>query len=98
MILFKNKYIPVKGFTAMAVFPFIFIRKDRTINRHILNHEKIHFAQQKELWFIGFYLLYLYYWVKKGYKNIPFEREAKLHQKDTQYLLNRKKYHWRTYV
>ena len=97
MIIIENKYIPIRGFSAMAIWPFIFIRIDCKIYKYTINHEKIHFAQQKELFFIGFYILYLFYHLKYGYDNNPFEREAYLHQKDEQYLLNRTKYHWRTY-
>ena len=96
-MIIKNKYIPVKGFAAMAVWPFIFIRKGEKVDMYTMNHEKIHFAQQRELFFIGFYLLYLYYWLVRGYDNIPFEREAYLHQRDMMYLYNRKKYHWLIY-
>lgn len=96
-MIITNKYIPVKGFTAMAAYPFIFLRVGKALNTKILNHEKIHFAQQKELWVIGFYILYLYYWVLRGYKKIPFEIEARTYQNYPMYLHNRKKFHWRTY-
>ena len=49
------------------------------------NHEKIHLVQQRELWVVGFYLLYVWYWLKakskgltgsEAYYAIPFEKEA----------------------
>ena len=93
MKIIYNKHIPFKGFAAMAVCPLIFVR-GTSISAKSMNHEMIHFEQQKELWFIGFYLLYLYFWATKGYKKIPFEREAKSNEYDFTYLRNRKKFAW----
>ena len=71
-----------------------------------LNHEKIHLAQQKELWIIGFYLLYVYYWLRgkwKGeqsliaYLNIPFEVEAYSNEAKPFYLIERKRHAWWRY-
>lgn len=97
MRVIKNKYIPVKKFVAMAVFPLIFVREDRAeeFTKEVENHEKIHFAQQKELFLIGFYLLYLFYWIKYGYRNNPFEKEAYTYQGFNDYLKIRGKFAWR---
>ena len=92
MIIF-NKYIPKKGFKAMAIFPFIFVRGNE-ISDKTLNHEKIHFAQQKEILIIFFYLFYLIFWIKYGYKNSPFEKEAYNNAKNEKYLKTRKRYNW----
>ncbi len=96
--------IPFKGFAAMAIFPFIFIRKDwyekvSAGRLHtVLNHEKIHFRQQLELLLIGFYLLYLVFWIFYGYKGIPFEKEAYANAKDSDYLIKRKPFAWVKYI
>ena len=42
-----NKLIPMKGYIAMTVYPFIFARKE--LDKYTLNHENIHGEQQKEL-------------------------------------------------
>ena len=72
-----------------------------------LNHEKIHLVQQKELWIIGFYFLYVYYWLLgkwKGesslsaYLNIPFEVEAYSNEQNPFYISNRKPQEWRRYL
>ena len=90
---------------AITLYPFVFI-KDKG-NVITLNHEKIHLEQQKELWVIGFYLLYVYYWLKgkvKGlsndaaYMQIPFEREAYTKQYDLNYLDNREKNSWKKFL
>lgn len=48
MIKIVNKYIPFKGFSAMAIYPFLFIRKGAIMDIFTYNHERIHFAQQIE--------------------------------------------------
>jgi len=44
MITIKNNIIPFKGFTAMTLWPFVFVRKDREQNytHTAKNHEAIH--------------------------------------------------------
>lgn len=121
-MIIKNNILPVSGFGAMAVWPFIFVRKDylddldkyfpRTkdyrYNRTI-NHEKIHFKQQKELLIIGFYLIYLLNWLyeiikvpfggdKKAYSDIIFEKEANAHERDMSYLNARKSFSFLKYI
>lgn len=106
MILVPNKILPFKGFVAMAIWPFIFVRDTEYVERHpaTLTHEKIHFQQQKELLLIGFYAIYmgfytiyLFEWLyrlifhtKTAYKGISFEVEAKTHQNDPEYISHRR--------
>lgn len=47
-MILENKYLPFRGFAAMAVWPVIFKRKDCVLTTETLRHEKIHFAQQRE--------------------------------------------------
>lgn len=78
------------------------------MNEVTLNHEKIHLAQQKELWLVGFYILYALYWLKsrlfwnlssyEAYHAIPFEKEAYAHESDEEYLNNRERFAWRKYL
>ena len=102
-MILKNRLIPFGRFVAMAIYPFIFIKKyaydlPKDIFDEILNHEKIHFAQQKELYIIIFFIMYLYWWIRFGYKNIPFEKEAYGNQKNLEYLKTRKKYAYKKYM
>ena len=87
---------------AITLYPYIFIKDEG--NPIVINHEKIHLEQQRELWLIGFYLLYVWYWfIAKvagfsntgAYHTIPFEREAYDKEEDMEYLNNRKKFAWR---
>lgn len=49
MKIVYNNIIPFKGFLAMCVWPFVFVRKDaRRLNVTDINHEKIHGNQQLE--------------------------------------------------
>lgn len=69
-----------------------------------MNHENIHFAQGKELLFIGFWILYVINYLinlirykfdnSEAYINIVFEKEAYGKQSDFDYLSKRKPYNW----
>lgn len=71
MKIIYNRFIPFKGFMAVNLFGVLFVRKEYedNMNEHaevkniVINHESIHTAQMKELWFIGFYLMYLFYYL-----------------------------------
>ena len=90
---------------AIALYPYIIARDRLSITTY--NHEKIHLVQQRELWVVGFYLLYIWFWLKarikglgesKAYYAIPFEKEAYTHQNNFKYLNNRKPHSWRNYL
>lgn len=90
MLIIPNKLIPVKGFKAITLWPFIFVRKECSFNEIDLNHENIHGRQQLELLIIPFYIIYLIEWIFKGYRNISFEKEAYSNQDNLDYLKTRK--------
>ena len=65
MRIIVNDYIPFKGFAAMTIGPFIFTRDIRKITPVVINHESIHWEQEKELLIVFFYILYaLFYLVE----------------------------------
>jgi len=91
---------------AITLFPFI-ILSEAFNNNTTINHEKIHIEQQRELWVIGFYILYVYYWAKgkiagqsndDAYFNIPFEKEAYSNHYNKNYLETREKHAWKKYL
>lgn len=90
MKIIRNSIIPFKGFKAITLWPFIFVRKECSFNEIDLNHENIHGRQQKELLIIPFYIIYLIEWIFKGYRNISFEKEAYRYEEDLGYLKRRK--------
>ena len=90
---------------AITLFPFVFIRgKGDDI---LINHERIHLAQQKEMLLLPFYILYVFFYLKNilkyrdsalAYRGIPFEKEAFENDRDQVYLLNRKRFAWINYI
>ena len=100
MPIFRNKHIPFRGFQAINLFGFVFVRKDSfPLNETAINHEKIHTRQMLELAFLPFYLFYIFEWIwrsiahksfKKGYFSISFEREAYENQENMEYLKKRR--------
>jgi len=102
-----SKYLVPKSFSALTIFPFIFIsnRADKN-NTVLLNHEKIHLQQQKELLLVVFFLCYLcfflYHLIRvknsyKAYRQLCFEQEAYQNERDLNYLNHRKPYAFLNY-
>jgi hypothetical protein len=90
---------------AITLYPFVFIRDEG--NEITINHERIHLKQQKELLIIGFYFLYIIFWLVNliryrsfflAYSAIPFEREAYQNEENWVYTLNRKAFAWWKYI
>lgn len=85
------------------LFGTFWARDTSWIDRYVVNHERIHTAQQRELLFIPFYLFYILEWLARllmyrnrhdAYMNISFEREAYRFGHDLGYLQRRKPYAW----
>tara|TARA_R110000765_G_scaffold148383_4_gene250864 strand:+ start:692 stop:1021 length:330 start_codon:yes stop_codon:yes gene_type:complete len=97
-----------KNYVGLSLWPFIFLKNRSLKNDGVLiNHEKIHLRQQQELLIIPFYILYLLEWSVrtilyldsyKAYQNLSFEREAYLHEKNLDYLSNRKSFSFIKYL
>ena len=113
MIIISKKLFTklLKNYTGISIFPFIILKygKDDFSTQPyeiIVNHERIHLRQQLETLVIFFYLLYLIFYIInriKGmrhydaYRNIPFERESYINEKDLNYLKHRKFWNWVTF-
>lgn len=103
MKIIRNNFIPFPGYKAMNICGILFVRGDVKIDEVTLNHESIHTAQWKELWYIGFLLWYVIEWMvrlKKGdaYRNIRFEREAYDNENDLEYLKTRERFAFIKYL
>lgn len=109
MKIVKNKISDIilwKGYSAITIWPFIFVRTDTNISETLINHEKIHGRQQLEMALIGFYLWYVVEWIirlfingpREAYRNICFEREAYDNESNTDYLEKRQWFAWRKYL
>ncbi|MDE6484787.1 MAG: hypothetical protein K2L14_05290 [Duncaniella sp.] len=104
-MIIKCKLIP--DGICVNLFGTCWTRDTSWITEKVINHEKIHTAQQRELLFVPFYILYLIEWCikrfrydswEKAYYNISFEREAYRYGHDLGYLDRRKYYSWMGYL
>lgn len=105
MRIIRNSLIPWKGFKCINLFGVLFVRKECEMSTIDINHESIHTAQMKELWYVGFYVWYLLEWLyrlimeENAYRSISFEREAYSNQNDMYYLnVKREKFAWLKYL
>lgn len=98
MRIIRHPFIPFPGFAGINLFGVLFVRKNVVVTERMLNHEKIHTAQMKELGYIFFYIIYLLEWLVRlflpgnAYRNISFEREAYMYDSKKYYPLYRKRY------
>ena len=65
-IIIQNSKIPKMlsifiSIYAITLFPFIISRDE--MSEATIRHECIHIEQQRELWVVGFYFLYAWYWL-----------------------------------
>ena len=103
-MIVRNSWLLRKGFTAVNLPGVLVVRPGVELTPQLLNHERIHTAQMRELLYVGFYVLYVAEWLVRllhrgnAYRNISFEREAYANQHDLTYLSRRKHYSWRHYV
>lgn len=91
----------------LNLFGTFWARDTSWIDRYVVNHERIHTAQQRELLFVPFYVVYVLEWLvrlvqhrdrHKAYMSISFEREAYAHGGDLTYLSRRRRYAWVGYL
>lgn len=87
----------------LNLFGTLWARRTDWIDRDVINHERIHNAQMRELLFIPFYIIYIIEWLvrllqhrnaHRAYMAISFEREAYAHGHDHTYLHRRPRFAW----
>ena len=107
MIQIHNDFIPFRGYKAMTLLCFIFVRRGFELSDEDVRHESIHWEQQKEMLILPFFLWYLVEFIvnlfkfndwSKAYRNISFEREAYDFEKEKDYLSFRKRFAWFNYL
>lgn len=107
MKVVRNRFIPFKGYQGINLFGVLFVREDEEVSDVLINHEKIHTEQMKEMYYIFFYVWYaiefLVHLAKtrntdKAYRSISFEREAYDNERYLSYLNMRKKFCWLDYI
>ena len=100
----RTSILPFHGFSAINLLGVLFVHHGVYLSNELINHERIHTAQQREMLFVFFYIAYLIEWLTRlpmrgnAYRNISFEREAYAHQRDLHYLESRRPYAWRRYL
>lgn len=104
-LIIKTNLMP-KGY-CLNLFGTLWTHDKSWIDRDVINHERIHNAQQRELLFLPFYLLYIMEWLfrliqyrnwNKAYTNISFEREAYANGHDHSYIPTRSPYSFLKYM
>lgn len=107
MKIIRNKYIPLRGWSAVNLFGVLFAREEAEVTERTLRHEYIHTLQMRETGYVGFYLWYAVEGLakclrhgKKGYYRIGFEQEAYLYDRygSADYKANRRPFAWTEYV
>ena len=107
MIQIHNDYIPFRGYKAMTLLCFIFVRNGFELSDEDIRHESIHWEQQKEMLIIPCFLWYLIEFIvnlfkfndwSKAYRNISSESEAYDFEKEKDYLALRKRFAWFNYL
>ena len=109
-MIIENNFIPglagkISGMeiAAVTIGIFVFIASAYKDDKTIINHENIHVAQYKELWFFGFFAVYAWDFIvgylrfkswELAYHSIRLEKEAYAKQGNDNYLETRKKYYW----
>lgn len=100
-VVIKSRLAP-KSY-CINIFGTIWSRDINWIDEKVINHERIHTAQMRELLFVPFYIIYVLEWLvrllqyrdrKKAYLNISFEREAYANGDDLSYLPRRRPFAW----
>lgn len=104
-MVIKCRLIP-KGI-CINLFGTFWARDTSWIDKYVVNHERIHTAQQRELLFVPFYIIYGIEWLFRlvqyrnfydAYMNISFEREAYANGNNLTYLSHRKLFSWLKYL
>lgn len=89
------------------IFGTFWARDTSWVDKYVVNHERIHTAQMRELFFVPFYIIYGLEWLirlmqygnrRKAYLNISFEREAYSRGDELDYLQRRTAYAWMRYL
>ena len=104
MKIVRTTILPFRGFSAINLMGVLFVHPGVYLSNELMNHERIHSAQQREMLFVFFYMAYLAEWIMRlpmrgnAYRNISFEREAYANQRNLDYLHTRPHYAWRYYM
>lgn len=102
-MIVMNRLLPIgKKFAALNLFGILFVKKGVMVDPRLINHERIHTCQGRELLWLPFYIVYLIEWIfrlveckgdmLRAYRNISFEREAYDNESNLEYIATRRHY------
>ena len=66
MKIIKNNIIPFGTYVAITIGPLIFTKRE-SLSDVTINHEAVHWEQEKETGIIGFYILYVVFFIRNSY-------------------------------
>jgi len=102
------KYIIPNGYSSITLYPFVFLKDiKQKENVVLLNHERIHITQQRELLVLFFYIWYGVEFLIRllihknwniAYRNISFEREAYFEELNLKYIKKRPRWAFLRYL
>jgi len=81
----KWSLLPPPPYSGITIYPFVIISYSRAMSHKwftwswlhkLIRHETIHFFQMQKEGLIKFYIKYMYYTIRYGYDNNPYEIEA----------------------
>lgn len=109
MKVIENPLIPFKGYLAINLFGVVFTRNKAKFlsNPKNYRHEYTHTLQYKELGYVGFLPVYLWFWFiglikyksfKKAYRLNPLEQEAYDNEDIEYYNECREEFAWKVYI
>ena len=100
------RWLPARVHMAVTIMRWLIVRKKMAnkLSPVVLNRHHILYAQERELWYVGYAMLYaamflmnlLVMWdVNRAHKNVPFIAEAYTNERKLDYLSSRKRFAWR---
>lgn len=103
----ESNILPPKGYKAITILLWMFIRKGAKINDKTYTHENIHLEQEIEMGFILFYIWYIIEFIiklictrnwKRTYRSISFEQEAYERADNINWTEFRPHYYWTKFI
>lgn len=95
------------NYRGTTIYPFgIYVKRtDYKDWKKFINHELIHWQQQKEmlglffyLWYFIEYIINIFIYKKRAYVKLSHEQEAYDNDQDLNYLKKRKRFAWMKYI
>ncbi|MBP3228701.1 MAG: hypothetical protein J6M53_07990 [Bacteroidaceae bacterium] len=63
MYVIRSRFLPLGGYAALTLGPFMLLKRGRKLRPSLLRHEQIHWHQCRELLVAFFYLWYAVEWL-----------------------------------